>query len=574
MKSSRILCVLCAALCVLCGIDAGALDREAFTFTSYDLEVRLEPGQQRLGARGTITVRNDSATPQKNLALQISSMLSWRSITIDGKPAQFVAQPYTSDIDHTGSLSEAIVSVSKEVSPGSSLTLEIAYEGTIPLDATRLLRIGVPEETARHTDWDQIGQAFTAVRGVGYVAWYPVSMAAANLSEGNSLFEALGRWKQKEAESAFHMKLQIPPLESEVRAPLLVCSGEVISAVTRPGSPEFPSASCRHTPLHSLTPFFAAANYDVLNRDSVTVFYLPDHSAGAQSYALAADLAVPFIKDWFGLPAQKPRVVELPDSAAAPFEDSAVLLTPLARQDMRLYQLSAVHQLAHAAFVSQRSWISEGLAHFAQAAYLNQQNGREAALQFLSSHVAALLAAEKAATANPGGAAGESLINTGREEFYRSKAMFVWWMLRDMVGEDSLKKSLADYHSGQDHDQEPSSMQHLLQTRTRRDLEWFFDDWVYRDKGLPDFRVASAVPRPLLGGGFVISITVDNLGLAGAEVPVVVETDAGAVSGRLEVRGKSKATIRLEVPSPAREVIVNDGSVPESDTANNTFTLK
>ena len=31
--------------------------------------------------------------------------------------------------------------------------------------------------------------------------------------------------------------------------------------------------------------------------------------------------------------------------------------------------------------------------------------------------------------------ANRSLVNTTSEELYRSKAMYVWWMLRDMVGE-------------------------------------------------------------------------------------------------------------------------------------------
>jgi len=49
-----ILCIFCAW-----GVNALALDREAFTFTQYDLSVRLEPDQQRLGVRGKITLRND-----------------------------------------------------------------------------------------------------------------------------------------------------------------------------------------------------------------------------------------------------------------------------------------------------------------------------------------------------------------------------------------------------------------------------------------------------------------------------------------------------------------------------------
>src|SRR5207302_1545999 len=130
----RFLCVLCA-LCG-CAFQASALDREAFTFTNYDLDVRVEPEQQRLAVRGKLTLRNDSASAQKNLALQISSTLDWRSIQFEGKPVQFVSQVYTSDIDHTGALSEAIVTLPQPVPPRVAIELEIGYEGTIPLDAT------------------------------------------------------------------------------------------------------------------------------------------------------------------------------------------------------------------------------------------------------------------------------------------------------------------------------------------------------------------------------------------------------------------------------------------------------
>ena len=65
-------------LCLLCGLKptATALDREAFTFTRYDLDVRVEPEQQRLGVRGKVTLRNDSDAAQKSLVLQISSTLN------------------------------------------------------------------------------------------------------------------------------------------------------------------------------------------------------------------------------------------------------------------------------------------------------------------------------------------------------------------------------------------------------------------------------------------------------------------------------------------------------------------
>jgi len=105
-------------------------------------------------------------------------------------------------------------------------------------------------------------------------------------------------------------------------------------------------------------------------------------------------------------------------------------------------------------------------------------------------------------------------------------------------------------------------------------LEWFFDDWVYGDRGLPDFKVESAYSRKTMSNAFLLTITVDNLGSAGAEVPIIVKFAGGEASKRLEVRGKSKGTIRIETPGLPQEITVNDGSVPESDTGNNKFQIE
>ena len=88
-------------------------------------------------------------------------------------------------------------------------------------------------------------------------------------------------------------------------------------------------------------------------------------------------------------------------------------------------------------------------------------------------------------------------------------------------------------------------MQRLIAAQTQRDLEWFFDDWVYHDRGLPDFKVESAYSRKTGTDSFMVTITVDNLGTAGAEVPVIVKFKGGEILKRLEVRGKNKAAIRI-----------------------------
>ena len=570
----KLLCVLC----VLCGFQSFALDREAFTFTNYDLDVRVEPKQQRLAARGKLTLSNESATAQKSLSLQISSTLDWRSIQVSGKPVQFVTQPYTSDIDHTGALSEAIVTLPQAVPPKGTIELDIGYEGTIPLDATRLTRIGVPEELAKHSDWDQIGRSFTAVRGIGYVAWYPVAIEAANLSEGNNLFDVIGSWKERERYSTinvvFHHSGEAAIL------PTLLCNGKGRQlSYEQMGRAYLSVTQCSFDPLQTTVPLFLIGEYSGLDRPTLNISYLPDHKAAAENYLLAGDLALVFVRQWFEMSGEKPEtmkaeVVDLPDPEAAPFENGKLLLAPLNGRDFALARLTAVHQLTHAAFYSPRPWIYEGLAHFMQAAYKEQEDGRQAALDFMGLHRAAVADAEKALASehNQNSAADESLINTSREEFYRSKAMYVWWMLRDMIGEPALKKALAAYHPEQD--KEPSYVQHLIEAQAKRDLERFFDDWVYRDRGLPDFRVQSAYPRPIVGGGFVVAITVENLGSAGAEVAVTLRMEGGEVTKRVQVRANSTGTVRIEAPSAPQEVVVNDGSVPESNLSNNKFTIQ
>jgi hypothetical protein len=573
---------LVGVLCVLCGLVAPsfALDREAFTFTKYDLDVRVEPEQQRLGVRGRITLRNDSTAPQKNLALQISSSLDWSSIQMGGKAMEFVTHEYTSDIDHTGALSEAIVTLPHEVPPKGTIDLDVGYEGVIPLDVTRLKRIGVPEDKAKHTDWDQIGRNFTAVRGIGYVVWYPVARESASLSEGNGVFETLGRWKEQEGASTMLMRLcevhvGASSLRLIVNANSAKGSGGGGSVGTNDGFVKSSEFSCGQDyffqSVGSFGPTFALAQYSVLDRQEMTIYHFAGHKSGADNYALAAELAVPLVTEWFGAPRQKAEAVELADPEAAAFESGTMLLTPLSSTNSTVYEPTAVHQLTHAAFFSPRPWIYEGLAHFAQALEQEQENGRQAALDFMGRHRSAIGDAEKALAAAhaQNAAANESLINTSSEEFYRSKAMYVWWMLRDMIGDAALKKALAAYHS--DQDKEPAYLQHLIEVQAHRDLEWFFDDWIYRDRGLPDFRVESAYPRATVNGGYVVTVTIENLGDAGAEVPVTLRMADGEVTKRLEVHAKSKAAVRIETVGMPQEVVVNDGSVPESEVSNNVF---
>jgi hypothetical protein len=274
----KFLCVVC----LVCGLASAALglEREAFTITKYDLEVRLEPEQHRLGARGKITLRNDSGQAQKVAALQISSSLNWRAIRVDGKAVQFVSQPFTSDIDHTGALSEAIVTLPTEIKPKDSVEIEIGYEGVIALDTTRLTRVGVPDGIAKHSSWDHIGAAFTAVRGAGNVTWYPITTDSADFSEGNSLFEVVDRWKARAAGSEFKIVLSVPGA-GEDGPPTVLCSAQGGGSAEL-GRNWSALATCDVKRLGAVTPTVVVAKYVALSKPPLSLFSLPDTRQGPQ----------------------------------------------------------------------------------------------------------------------------------------------------------------------------------------------------------------------------------------------------------------------------------------------------
>jgi hypothetical protein len=574
-------CLVVFVLSILGALTSAALalDREAFTISKYDLAIMLEPQQQRLGARGKITLRNDSAQPQKIAALQISSSLNWRSIRVDGKTVQFVSQPYLSDIDHTGALSEAIVTLPAEVRPKESVEVEIGYEGVIPLDATRLTRIGVPEEIAKHSSWDQISPKFTAVRGAGYVAWYPITTEAADFSEGNSLFEVGDRWKAREADAS--MKLSLSTDAGAANANLvLVCGCAGGNIDTREGTVRSRSAKCEYERFGSVTPTIAMASYEVQSKPPLILFGLPGDEEGAARYSNALEPAVKFVSGWFGAPSAPIAIADLADASSPPFESGTLLMASLAVEDAKLAGTNLVHELVHSAVPSARPWVYEGLAHFAEAVYREQQGGRQAALNFLGVHRDAFVDAEKerstssskdGAEKSAGKNVGQPLATTFDETFYRSKAAYVWWMLRDMVGDDALKQAIAKYRA--DEDKDPKYVERLIEAAAKRDLGWFFDDWVYQDRGLADLRVQSAHPWKTDKDVQFITITLENRGDAGVEVPFTISFEGGTITQRIEVRGKSTATTRVELKGAPSQIVVNDGSVPEGDVANNVFAV-
>ncbi len=598
--------LLLALLLLAGGVDLHALDRNAFTITSYRLDVEIDRPSHVMAVTGRLVLRNDSKLPQNHAALQVTSSLQWNMIgsdqealdcMCDGEPSRYplewLSEPYTSDIDHTGSLSEAVVTLGKNVQPGERVVIDVQYGGTITADATRLTRMGLPQELALHSDWDQISEAFTTVRGLGHVVWYPVSVEAVSMSDGNAVSDAIARWQQRHRNSTFDAKISA---EMETASRLTVVTnvpgsgvgGAEPKQVQRDGREQtlsFASETLTLNSLASQVPAFAVADFDGLFRPAVEVLFTPEQSLIAKDYAAAVEASEPLLDSWLPHLENRPiRVIELTDQEASPYEDGATLFTPLVSATQQNLQLLFLPTQVADRFATPRPWMQKGLGLFMQAVLNREHGGRDAALKFLDQYEAPLAKAEElarsanAAGKNPGPSESDNtLLNTSDEIYLRVKGGFVFWMLDDMLGDTVLQHALAVYRAAAD--REPTYFQKLLEAQTKRDLEWFFDDWVYRDRGLPDLHVVTAFSRKLLsstgqGNEYQATVTIENLGGAGAEVPVTVQTTKGEKVVRVLVRAHDKGYARVELPEPPTRAIVNDGSLPESNTANNVYVFE
>lgn len=565
-----------------------AIDRDAFTITRYQLEVQVDRNSHVMVVTGKLTLHNDSDKSQKVAALQVSSSLEWNSITLDGKPVQWLSDAYTTDIDHTGAVTEAIITLPAEVVHGASVTLDIQYGGTITRDGTRLTRMGAPDEVATRNDWDQISDGFTAVRGLGYVVWYPVAIEAVSLSDGNAVFDAIAAWKYRHQHSEFDARIIVNGAANE--ALCVALNSTVSSCGESRDLPDSESGGTQKEFSNTLTlpglgetvPTFAVANYQSLDRPTVSFLHLPEDTSIARDYAVAAEANDPLLRDWLGEPGQPARVIELADQNANPYQSGAILFTPLRQSQTATLQLLLVPTQVAARFHSPHQWLQEGMERFLQCVLVDTRSGRKAALAFLDEYREPLVKAEEAAhpkadagskAAPQSSSADNTLLNTADELYLRGKGNFVLWMLRDMVGDTAMQTAIGKYHPGADKD--PSYLQRLLQASSKRDLEWFFDDWVYRDRGLPEFHVVSAYTRPLLSEAttksFLVTVTIENRGGAGAEVPVLIQTPSGEKTVRVLVKAGQKDSGRLEVPVAPDKVTVNDGSVPEANVGNNVY---
>lgn len=556
------------------------IDRQSVRFTAYDMDVRLDAAQRRIAVRAQVTVKNDGSVPLSRIPLQISSSLTWDRIRVDGQDVHFSVATLNSDADHTGQLHEAAVPLSAPLAPGKSTLIDVTYSGQIAPDAKRLTSVGAPGQVAFHTDWDGIGTDFTGLRGFGNVVWYPVSSVPALLSDGARLFNEIGRQKLRLTGATFSLRLTDEFPQAQKPAIAVIDGHFVPFTVTSPGTADIPgvaTASLSASTLGFQAPSLFLA---VRNRQAVaanmTLWTLPGDDSAAFSWKAADEEVTPFLKSWLGdTPGTALTVLDLPDADDAPFEDGAFLATGVKPAAASQIDGILAHVLTHAYVDSPQAWLSEGLADFMGTLWIERQNGRAKALDALGSSRQALAILEPA---SPGASAGEPLPQAYMPVYYRTKAAYVLWMLRDQLGDKTLAAALrafdaARYAPGAAANQPPSLESFLRQAAAGRDLNWLFAQWVNADDGLPDLSIDHVYPSAAVAGNWLVAVDLSNSGYAAAEVPLTVTSGTTAITRRVLIPAQGKIVQRILIQGEPTQVQLNDGSVPEVQASVHVTTL-
>jgi hypothetical protein len=566
-------------------------------FSAFDLDVHLRPADQQIAIRALLTLRNDGKTPLMRIPLQISSSLNWEAIRVNALNTAFQTATINSDADHTGQLHEAVVPLAQPLLPSQTIQIDATYSGAIALSAQRLQSIGAPDSLALHSDWDQISLPFTGLRGFGNVVWYPVVSAPVMLGDGARLFDEIGAHKLLLSGARFRLHLTVEFPHGQAPTVALINGHSVPLAITEPATALDQSqevASVATADSGNTTLGFEAPSLFVAIRaphpgPNLIAWTLPDNNVAVVFWTTAATAVTPFLEGWLGRHPRAPlTLLDLPDPDDAPFETGAMLAAPLREPSSKASPGTLngvlVHALTHAWITSPASpntsqsptspqppsaWLNEGVAQFISTLWVERHQSRDAALRVMEADRAALALVEPA---SPGQSPGQPLAQATSPVYYRTKAAYVLWMLRDLAGDSALSTALRAYYDSAANPAVRSPFEKLLEdSNAHPDLAWFFADWVYADKGLPDLTIEGVFPTSASAGNWLVAVNISNAGYAAADVPVTVRSgsgdDARSMTQRLRVPARGKATERILIQGKPTEVQVNDGTVPETQAS-------
>ena len=537
-------------------------EREAISITAWDIDVHLVPRDQSLEAHARVTLRNVGASALNLIPLQLSSTLHFETVGFQGHRLPFSTATLNSDTDHTGQLIEADIRPASPLAPHAEFTLDVDYGGTVPLTAQRLLAIGAPEARAQASDWDRISSDFTGMRGFGNVVWYPVCSVPAVLGDASRVFDEIGRQKLLDQNATIALRITDEFFDQPPNSAILDGQWVPLDKPTSMPNASFPGVITAFVAAGRLgfdVPSLFLARRTETSGHGLRILTTESDTAAARDSIAAAESVQPLIATWFG-GATHPSatILDLPEPDDDPAETGDLLATPVSGRPASQLDPIIAHALAHAAFTSSRGWLNEGVASFVGTLWLDSTSGRSAAMEHLNAGRQALALVEPA---SPSKGAGQDLLHAMSPAYFRTKATYVLWMLRNLIGDAKLAAALQMYRPADD--TQDDYFERVVEKASGTDLRWFFDNWVYEDRGLPDLSIAGVYPSPEAHQQYLVAVDIANDGSAEASVPVTLKDGDAAATDWVRVPPHGHVTHRMLFQQSPAEVDVNDGSVPE-----------
>ncbi|HEY2003331.1 MAG TPA: hypothetical protein VGG80_13490, partial [Acidobacteriaceae bacterium] len=405
------------------------------------------------------------------------------------------------------------------------------------------------------------------LRGFGNVLWYPVCNVPVVLGDSDRFFSEIGMTKLRESAAMVSMTVTEEFTGAAPTVAFLDGVPVTVAATPPPSGSDLPgiaTAKLPETRLGFATPTLFLAQRTLETGNHLKLYARQSDAAATQSYMTAASILTSQMTDWFGTkPKSDLNILDPPEADDNPSEERALVVTNIANVDPKKLLGPMSHVLTHAYFQSPQPWLEEGVAQFMASVWTERRDGREAAITQMDNMRGALSLAE---TGDPDRDAGQPLIAAHDPIFYRTKADYVFWMLRGIVGDKPLAAALEQYATTLDPKQD--DFQHLLERASNQKLDWFFNDWVNRDRGLPVLNIEAITPsKGSTEDSYIVAVTVSNTGTAVADVPVTLYSTDATVTERMRIEPKGRTTRRFLVNGRPQQVQVNDGTTPETEAS-------
>jgi len=468
-RSSVFSLLLVSALALLSAAQpTSAQAPPAFNFVAehYDVSATIDTGGQSISAVAKVEFRPVEAS--SNLRVELHPNLEIRDIKgPDGRPLTFQR-------DNENHLF-VLVSLPSQVGAGSKVTLTFTYGGIL----ANTENSPIPGVRAAFINKDGAYLLLPA-------RWFPLTNFPSNRYTGT-------------------FRLNVPDTLA------VAGTGKAANPTPVAGGRLVYTFECRRAaPNGTFVAGLLQYNPKQAEGVNVAVYAPPAQSKNAQDFANTVARAVTEFSDSFGpLPDPSMTVVQLPDGTLRDFAGPGVLLLSQRIWYPRTAERTVARLVASQWWGNQvlpaspaDVWISDGLARYSEALYLDQSSGKEAGLRAVDDFAVGALMYEDAAPVAQ--AARLAPYSPDYRSVVWNKGAMIFHMLRAQMGDAPFKALLHDFYFR--YAEKTASIEEfikLAELRSRASakkgetppsLRPFFTQWL-NSTGVPEFTLSYVVYR-------------------------------------------------------------------------------